>query len=89
VWPDVDHPVALNARAKKVDVGANMTMVRNIGRVDTRSKNRAPSLPLGRSGMPNALAHGWVYVASDKAVFVHDHVINVDGGRTDLAVVAS
>ena len=45
--------------------------------------------PAGRSGTPDAVAHAAVYLASDEAVFVHGSVIDVDGGRTGVAVVAS
>jgi NAD(P)-dependent dehydrogenase (short-subunit alcohol dehydrogenase family) len=45
--------------------------------------------PAGGSGTPDAIAHAAVYLASDEAVFVHGSVIDVDGGRTGVAVVAS
>lgn len=45
--------------------------------------------PAGRSGTPDAVAHAPVYLASDEAAFVHGSVIDVDGGRTGVAVVAS
>jgi NAD(P)-dependent dehydrogenase (short-subunit alcohol dehydrogenase family) len=45
--------------------------------------------PAGRSGTPDAVAHAAVYLASDEAAFVHGSVIDVDGGRTGVAVVAS
>ncbi len=45
--------------------------------------------PAGRSGTPDAVAHAAVYLASDEATFVHGSVIDVDGGRTGVAVVAS
>jgi NAD(P)-dependent dehydrogenase (short-subunit alcohol dehydrogenase family) len=45
--------------------------------------------PAGRSGTPDAVAHAAVYLASDEAAFVHGTVIDVDGGRTGVAVVAS
>jgi NAD(P)-dependent dehydrogenase (short-subunit alcohol dehydrogenase family) len=44
--------------------------------------------PAGASGTPDAIAHAAVYLASDEALFVHGSVIDVDGGRTGVAVVA-
>ncbi len=45
--------------------------------------------PAGTSGTPDAVAYAAVYLASDEAAFVHGSVIDVDGGRTSVAVVAS
>jgi NAD(P)-dependent dehydrogenase (short-subunit alcohol dehydrogenase family) len=45
--------------------------------------------PAGTSGTPDAIAHAAVYLASDESAFVHGTVIDVDGGRTGVAVVAS
>jgi NAD(P)-dependent dehydrogenase (short-subunit alcohol dehydrogenase family) len=45
--------------------------------------------PAGRSGPPEAIAHAAVYLASDEAVFVNGSVIDVDGGRTGVAVIAA
>jgi NAD(P)-dependent dehydrogenase (short-subunit alcohol dehydrogenase family) len=44
--------------------------------------------PAGASGTPDAVAHAAVYLASDEAAFVDGSVIDVDGGRTGVAVVA-
>jgi NAD(P)-dependent dehydrogenase (short-subunit alcohol dehydrogenase family) len=44
--------------------------------------------PAGRSGMPSAVAHAAVYLASDEAAFVHGTVIDVDGGRVGVAVIS-
>ena len=44
--------------------------------------------PAGASGTPDAIAHAAVYLASDEAAFVHGTVIDVDGGRTGVAVIA-
>jgi NAD(P)-dependent dehydrogenase (short-subunit alcohol dehydrogenase family) len=44
--------------------------------------------PFGRSGTPQAVAHAAVYLASDEANFVHGSVIDVDGGRVGVAVIA-
>jgi NAD(P)-dependent dehydrogenase (short-subunit alcohol dehydrogenase family) len=45
--------------------------------------------PAGRSGTPDAIAHAAVYLASDEAAFVHGTVIDVDGGRVGVAVIAA
>jgi NAD(P)-dependent dehydrogenase (short-subunit alcohol dehydrogenase family) len=45
--------------------------------------------PAGRSGTPDAIAHTAVYLASDESAFVHGTVIDVDGGRVNVAVIAT
>jgi NAD(P)-dependent dehydrogenase (short-subunit alcohol dehydrogenase family) len=45
--------------------------------------------PAGRSGTPDEVAHAAVYLASDEASFVHGTVVDVDGGRVAVAVLAS
>lgn len=44
--------------------------------------------PAGRVGTPDAIAHAAVYLASDESAFVHGTVLDVDGGRTGVAVIA-
>jgi NAD(P)-dependent dehydrogenase (short-subunit alcohol dehydrogenase family) len=44
--------------------------------------------PAGAAGAPEAIAHAAVYLASDEAAFVHGTVIDVDGGRVGVAVLA-
>jgi len=44
--------------------------------------------PAGRLGNPEAIAYAAVYLASDEAAFVHGSVLDVDGGRTTVAVIA-
>ncbi|MFG3619304.1 SDR family NAD(P)-dependent oxidoreductase [Nocardia sp. NPDC047654] len=44
--------------------------------------------PAGRAGRPDAIAAAAVYLASDDAAFVHGIVLDVDGGRTAVAVSA-
>ncbi|WP_285640034.1 SDR family oxidoreductase [Lentzea sp. NBRC 102530] len=44
--------------------------------------------PAGEAGRPDAIARAAVYLASDDAEFVHGIVLDVDGGRTGVAVVA-
>jgi NAD(P)-dependent dehydrogenase (short-subunit alcohol dehydrogenase family) len=45
--------------------------------------------PAGGSGTADAVAHAAVYLASDEATFVHGTVIDVDGGRVGVAVIAA
>jgi len=45
--------------------------------------------PSGGSGTPDAIAHAAVYLASDEATFVNGTVIDVDGGRVGVAVIAA
>ncbi|MFI5427468.1 SDR family NAD(P)-dependent oxidoreductase [Aeromicrobium sp. UC242_57] len=45
--------------------------------------------PAGVIGSPEAVAQAAVYLASDEASFVHGIVLDVDGGRANVAVVAS
>jgi NAD(P)-dependent dehydrogenase (short-subunit alcohol dehydrogenase family) len=53
------------------------------------SEHMMHGTPAGGSGTPDAVAHAAVYLASDEAAFVHGTVIDVDGGRTAVAVIAS
>ena len=45
--------------------------------------------PAGASGTPDAIANAAVYLASDESAFVHGTVIDVDGGRVGVAVIAA
>jgi NAD(P)-dependent dehydrogenase (short-subunit alcohol dehydrogenase family) len=45
--------------------------------------------PANTTGTPDAVAHAAVYLASDEARFVHGTVIDVDGGRVGVAVIAA
>jgi NAD(P)-dependent dehydrogenase (short-subunit alcohol dehydrogenase family) len=44
--------------------------------------------PAGHAGHPDAIAAAAVYLASEEAAFVHGTVLDVDGGRVGVAVVA-
>ena len=43
--------------------------------------------PAGRTGHPDEVAAALVYLASDDAAFTHGAVLDVDGGRTEAAVI--
>ena len=45
--------------------------------------------PYGGFGSPGAIAHAAVYLASDESEFVNGTVIDVDGGRVSVAVIAA
>jgi len=44
--------------------------------------------PAGRTGNPDEVAAAMLYLASDEAFFVQGAVLDVDGGRTQVAVIA-
>jgi NAD(P)-dependent dehydrogenase (short-subunit alcohol dehydrogenase family) len=44
--------------------------------------------PYGRIGAPDSIAQAAVYLASDEASFLHGTVLDVDGGRLGVAVIA-
>jgi NAD(P)-dependent dehydrogenase (short-subunit alcohol dehydrogenase family) len=44
--------------------------------------------PYGAFGTPDAIAHAAVYLASDESQFVNGTVMDVDGGRVNVAVIA-
>jgi NAD(P)-dependent dehydrogenase (short-subunit alcohol dehydrogenase family) len=44
--------------------------------------------PASRMGTPDAIANAAVYLAADESSFVHGIVLDVDGGRTGVAVIA-
>ncbi|MFJ4617564.1 SDR family NAD(P)-dependent oxidoreductase [Streptomyces sp. NPDC088812] len=45
--------------------------------------------PAGDVGTPGAIAQAVVWLAGDEAAFVHGTVVDVDGGRTGVAVIAA
>ncbi|MEW1690315.1 SDR family oxidoreductase [Streptomyces sp. NPDC091265] len=45
--------------------------------------------PAGVMGTPGDIANAAVYLASDESSFVHGIVLDVDGGRTAVAVIAT
>jgi NAD(P)-dependent dehydrogenase (short-subunit alcohol dehydrogenase family) len=57
--------------------------------VDDRSEAMMRGTPAGGSGRPESIAYAAVYLASDEAAFVHGTVLDVDGGRLGVAVIAA
>ncbi len=51
-----------------------------------RGESMMLGTPFGASGRPDAIASAAVYLASDEAWFVQGTVLDVDGGRTGVAV---
>ena len=45
--------------------------------------------PAGRTGTPDEIAAAVLYLSSDEAAFIHGTVLDVDGGRTAIAVIAN
>jgi NAD(P)-dependent dehydrogenase (short-subunit alcohol dehydrogenase family) len=45
--------------------------------------------PYGAFGTPDAIAHAAVFLASDESRFINGTVVDVDGGRTGVAVIAA
>jgi len=63
-------------------------VTRDAGTADHAADSMMRGTPAGRSGTSTAIAHAAVYLASDEATFVHGTVIDVDGGRVGVAVLA-
>jgi NAD(P)-dependent dehydrogenase (short-subunit alcohol dehydrogenase family) len=63
-------------------------VIRDTAAGHSRAERMMAGTPAGSSGTPEAVAAAAVYLASDEAAFVHGTVIDVDGGRTSVAVVA-
>jgi NAD(P)-dependent dehydrogenase (short-subunit alcohol dehydrogenase family) len=63
-------------------------VIRDTAAGHSRAERMMAGTPAGTSGTPEAVAAAAVYLASDEAAFVHGTVIDVDGGRTSVAVVA-
>ena len=57
--------------------------------VELRGEALTASTPVGRAGDPAAIAAAVVYLASDDAWFTHGTVLDVDGGRSGVAVAGA
>jgi NAD(P)-dependent dehydrogenase (short-subunit alcohol dehydrogenase family) len=58
------------------------------GAGEDRAEVMMRGTPAGGSGTPDAIAPAAVYLASDESRFVQGTVIDVDGGRVGVAVIA-
>src|SRR5713226_1130987 len=72
-------------RVNAISPGVIHEPVRTLGLGDAMMRGT----PANASGSPEAIAHAAVYLASAEAAFVHGTVLDVDGGRTGVAVIAS
>ena len=57
--------------------------------VDHPAATMMAGTPAGRTGAPEEVAAAVAFLASDDAAFVHGTVLDVDGGRTGVAVIAA
>ncbi|MEV6414798.1 SDR family oxidoreductase [Kribbella sp. NPDC051718] len=55
---------------------------------DHPAKSMMAGTPYGQIGAPDSIAQAAVYLASDDASFIHGTVLDVDGGRLGVAVIA-
>jgi NAD(P)-dependent dehydrogenase (short-subunit alcohol dehydrogenase family) len=55
--------------------------------IESSSGTLMHGTPAGAVGRPDAIAAAATYLASDEAAFVHGTVLDVDGGRTGVAVI--
>jgi NAD(P)-dependent dehydrogenase (short-subunit alcohol dehydrogenase family) len=76
-------------RVNAISPGVTRTRPEGGFAADDRVEALMRGTPAGASGTPDAIAHAAVYLASDEAAFVHGTVIDVDGGRVGVAVVAA
>jgi NAD(P)-dependent dehydrogenase (short-subunit alcohol dehydrogenase family) len=75
------HGVRVNAIAPGVVAAPGSEVAR-------RAAGMMRGTPSGDVGTPEAVAAAAVYLASDEASFVHGTVLDVDGGRLGVAVLA-
>ena len=61
----------------------------SIGAEGDLARSMMTGTPSGTPGAPEQIAHAAVYLASDEAAFVHGTTLDVDGGRTTVAVIRS
>jgi NAD(P)-dependent dehydrogenase (short-subunit alcohol dehydrogenase family) len=54
-----------------------------------RGESLMRGTPAGTSGRPEAIAHAAVFLASDEASFVHGSIVDIDGGRSAVAILGA
>lgn len=86
-WAAEFGPVRVNAISPGVI--RDPTLYSSNGANEHPAEAMMPGTPAGHTGTPDAIAHAAVYLASDEAAFVHGTVIDVDGGRASVAVIAA
>jgi NAD(P)-dependent dehydrogenase (short-subunit alcohol dehydrogenase family) len=86
-WAAEFGPAGVRVNAISPGVIVARTSERD-GSLDHPGEVMMHGTPVGHSGTPDAVAHAAVYLASDEAWFVHGSVIDVDGGRVGVAVIA-
>jgi NAD(P)-dependent dehydrogenase (short-subunit alcohol dehydrogenase family) len=69
-------------------ISPGVVRTRAVGDGEDPAEAMMRGTPHGGSGRPDAIAQAAVYLASDDASFVHGTVLDVDGGRLAVAVVA-
>jgi NAD(P)-dependent dehydrogenase (short-subunit alcohol dehydrogenase family) len=87
-WSAEFGPAGVRVNAISPGVIRTPTGEPNDGAADHPAERMMRGTPVGNSGTPDAIAHAAVYLASDEAAFVHGTVIDVDGGRVGVAVIA-
>ena len=87
-WAAEFGPAGVRVNAISPGVVRAPTGEPNSGTADHPGERMMRGTPAGHSGTPDAIAYAAVYLASDEAAFVHGTVIDVDGGRVGVAVIA-
>jgi len=73
----------LGIRVNAVAPGPTDTgMLTRFTGTDENKTALAKQVPLGRLGLPEEVADGIVFIASNEARFITGHILNVDGGKT-------
>lgn len=87
-WAAEFGPAGVRVNAISPGVIRSPALERRNGAGEDPAEAMMRGTPAGHSGTPDAIAHAAVYLASDEAAFVHGTVIDVDGGRVSVAVIA-
>jgi NAD(P)-dependent dehydrogenase (short-subunit alcohol dehydrogenase family) len=88
-WAAEFGPAGVRVNAISPGVIRSPALVSPNGASEHPAEAMMRGTPAGQSGTPDAIAHAAVYLASDEAAFVHGTVIDVDGGRVGVAVIAA
>ena len=88
-WAAEFGPAGVRVNAISPGVIRDPTLYSPAGTNEHPAEAMMRGTPAGHTGTPDAIAHAAVYLASDEAAFVHGTVIDVDGGRVSVAVIAA